>query len=104
MKKKKNSVTWQAAQVSLASDKGKNLDPDAAGEATTGDVVSADDAGQRLEVVESVADQMTKLAVSVTSSDSTENSKPEGPGLDLDKKIRALKKKVNSQDFFAFVF
>lgn len=101
--KKKNSVTWQAAQVSLASDKGKNLDPDAAGEATTGDMVSADDAGQRLEAVESVADQMNKLAVSVTS-DSMENSKPEGPGLDLDKKIRALKKKVNSQYFLAFLF
>ncbi|XXG87211.1 hypothetical protein AAC387_Pa11g1955 [Persea americana] len=90
---KRKEKKQQAAQVSLASDKGKNLDPDAAGEATTGDMVSADDAGQRLEAVESVADQMNKLAVSVTS-DSMENSKPEGPGLDLDKKIRALKKKI----------
>lgn len=80
------------------------MDLDAAGEATTGDVVSAEDAGQRLEAVELVADQMNKLSVSVTSSDSMENSKPEGPGLDLDKKIRALKKKVNSQDFYAFLF
>lgn len=102
IKKKKKNIyfTWQAALVSLASDKGKNLDPEAAGEATTGHVVSADATGQRSEPVELVAAQLNKLVVSATSLDSTESSNPGVPGPDLDKKMRALKKKVNSQDFF----
>lgn len=102
LKKKKKNIyfTWQAALVSLASDKGKNLDPEAAGEATTGHVVSADATGQRSEPVELVAAQLNKLVVSATSLDSTESSNPGVPGPDLDKKMRALKKKVNSQDFF----
>lgn len=92
----------QAALVSLASDEEKNLDSKAAGEGRTEDLVSTEYVGQRSEVVESVAHQMNKLSVcttprlSIPPSVSTESSNPGGPGLDLDKKIRALKKKVNS--------
>ncbi|RWR78600.1 partner of Y14 and mago-like protein [Cinnamomum micranthum f. kanehirae] len=94
---RKKEKKQQAALVSLASDEGKNLDSKAAGEGRTEDLVST---GQRSEVVESVAHQMNKLSVcttprlSVPPSVSTESSNPGGPGLDLDKKIRALKKKI----------
>lgn len=76
------------------------MDSKAAAEGTTEDLVSADSVGQRSEAVESVANQMNKLAVSATTrlvgppSDPTESSNPGGPGFDLDKKIRTLKKKV----------
>ncbi|KAJ8647298.1 hypothetical protein MRB53_000321 [Persea americana] len=97
---RKKEKKQQAALVSLASDEGKNLDSKAAGERRAEDLVSTEYVGQRSEVVESVAHQMNKLSVcttprlSVPPSVSTESSNPGGPGLDLDKKIRALKKKI----------
>ncbi|XP_042509037.1 partner of Y14 and mago isoform X3 [Macadamia integrifolia] len=66
---------------------------------TTGKVPSAEDVGHRSEAVEAVAHQMNTLAVSETtpvvapSPDPTESSSTGGPGPDLSKRIRALKKK-----------
>ncbi|PIA47303.1 hypothetical protein AQUCO_01400162v1 [Aquilegia coerulea] len=58
--------------------------------------VSSENGIDRSKVIESVACQMNTLSVSETSSlpDLTENSNPGIPGLDLDKRIRALKKKI----------
>lgn len=96
---RKRGKKQQAAIASLESDEGKNLDSKADGE-TTDQALSSEDVEQRSEAVESVAHQMNKLAVSATAgvvglaSDSAESSNPGGPGPDLDKKIRALKKKI----------
>ena len=76
---------WQAAL-----DKGKNLEKNEP---------SAEDSCQETEAVKSVVSQMNDLAVSVNSavvtppSNSTQCSTPD-PIPDIDKKIRALKKKV----------
>ncbi|XP_043706072.1 partner of Y14 and mago isoform X2 [Telopea speciosissima] len=67
---------------------------------TTGKVPSAEDAGHRSEAVEAVAHQMNTLAVLeappvvAPSPDPTESSSTWGPGPDLSKRIRALKKKI----------
>ncbi|TQD97596.1 hypothetical protein C1H46_016770 [Malus baccata] len=55
--------------------------------------------GHVSEAVESLASQMNELGVSSSPlvtppSDSTENSSPAGPAQDIDKRIRALKKKI----------
>ncbi|XP_043714354.1 partner of Y14 and mago-like isoform X3 [Telopea speciosissima] len=78
-----------------ALEKGKNLESN-----STGEVPSAEDVVPRSEAVESVAHQMNTLAVSeipsvvAPSADSTECSSTWGPGPDIDKRIRALKKKI----------
>ncbi|XP_042496664.1 partner of Y14 and mago-like isoform X5 [Macadamia integrifolia] len=78
-----------------AIEKGKNLESK-----TTGEVPSAEDMGPRSKGVESVTDQMNMLDVSETppvvapSTDSTVCPSTLGPGPDLDKRIRALKKKI----------
>ncbi|CAN6678605.1 unnamed protein product [Malus baccata var. baccata] len=55
--------------------------------------------GHVSEAVESLASQMNELGVSSSPlvtppSDSTENSSPAGPAQDIDKRTRALKKKI----------
>nr|DAD24481.1 TPA_asm: hypothetical protein HUJ06_025945 [Nelumbo nucifera] len=66
----------------------------------TGEVPSAEDVNHRSETVESVAHQMDMLSVSgnlpavAPSANSVETSNPGAPGPDLDRRIRALKKKV----------
>lgn len=93
-------VLWQAA-LAAAENKGKDLDSDQA------EVIGTTDGPSELiplaeeEHVESVVDQMDTLTISVTPVVSTTSSNPDdcwGPGIsgpDIDKKIRALKKKVN---------
>ncbi|KAF5193081.1 Partner of y14 and mago [Thalictrum thalictroides] len=58
--------------------------------------VSSENGIHRSKVIESVACQMNTLSVSETSTlpDLTESSNPGIPGVDLDKRIRALKKKI----------
>ncbi|XP_059648136.1 partner of Y14 and mago isoform X2 [Cornus florida] len=73
-------------------DKGKNLDKD--------EVSSAEDGSHGMESFDSVASQMNELTISAvptvvkTPSNSTECLMPADPVPDIDKKIRALKKKI----------
>ncbi|XP_058089667.1 partner of Y14 and mago [Magnolia sinica] len=100
---RKKEKKQQAALASSASAKGKSLGPQAAGETATAEVLSSEDVGHRSEAVESIALQMNKLAVSPTPTvhgptpHSTESSNPGGPP-DLDKRIRALKKKIRNTE------
>ncbi|KAL5992937.1 hypothetical protein ACLOJK_013856 [Asimina triloba] len=92
------SATTEVTSSGLT--KGKSLDSQATGEAADTEVLSSGDLGHRSEAVDSVTSQMNKLAVSTSPTvngptvDSTESSNPGGPGQDLDKRIRALKKKI----------
>ncbi|XP_068634666.1 partner of Y14 and mago isoform X2 [Aristolochia californica] len=78
-----------------ALEKGKDLNEEASGEVDLGEGV-----GSRLEAAEAIEHQMNNLAVSETptaidsSAHSTEIPNSGDPALDLDKKIRALKKKI----------
>ena len=75
------------------------MDPEQAGKVKSEEIPSAEEQ-HRLESVEIVTDQISNLAVSSTSElaspsiDQTEPSKHEDSGPDIDKRIRALKKKV----------
>ena len=73
---------WQTAL-----DKGKNLEQMVDG------VLSAEDVNHGSEFVESVASQMNELTVT-PPSESIECLNPGGAAPDIDKRIRALKKKV----------
>ncbi|XP_038986033.1 partner of Y14 and mago-like [Phoenix dactylifera] len=89
-------------QSALASstEKGKNLDSEQAEMIKSEEIPSAELMTQRLESVESVTDQMGRISVSATSvvispsTDLKEDPKPENSGPDIDKRIRALKKKI----------
>ncbi|KAK3151113.1 hypothetical protein QOZ80_3AG0241900 [Eleusine coracana subsp. coracana] len=78
-------------QASSTSDKGKSLDTE---EAAAGETDK-----QRISV-DSVAKQISGIAISepsvtaTPSTNATENSQPESSAPDIDKKIRALKKKI----------
>ncbi|XP_042496663.1 partner of Y14 and mago-like isoform X4 [Macadamia integrifolia] len=92
---RRNERKKEKKQQQAAIEKGKNLESK-----TTGEVPSAEDMGPRSKGVESVTDQMNMLDVSETppvvapSTDSTVCPSTLGPGPDLDKRIRALKKKI----------
>lgn len=74
------------------------MDLEQAGELKTKEIHFAEKQ-DRIESVDAVTDQISNLAVSSTSaSPSTDQIKPstnEDCGPDIDKRIRALKKKVN---------
>ncbi|KAG8074348.1 hypothetical protein GUJ93_ZPchr0006g43901 [Zizania palustris] len=78
-------------QTSSTNDKGKNLHIE---EADSGDT------DKRKDAVDSVTKQMGGIAISespvvaTSSTDATDNSKSESSAPDIDKKIRALKKKI----------
>ncbi|KAF6165194.1 hypothetical protein GIB67_007179 [Kingdonia uniflora] len=82
-----------------ALEKGNNLYLEHAEESKSINSLCSEDEIHRSDTVESVVDQMNMLAVSVNSSrgyplpESAESSNPEAPGADIDKRIRALKKK-----------
>lgn len=79
---------WQAAL-----DKGKNLEQMVDGEIKKDRIPSAEQVNHGSESVELVASQMNELTVS-PPSESIECLNPGGGASDIDKKIRALKKKV----------
>ncbi|KAF7128121.1 hypothetical protein RHSIM_Rhsim11G0131600 [Rhododendron simsii] len=85
-------VMWPSIKLSMAAlDKGKNSDKNED---------SAEDASQGSEPVDSVVSQMNGLAISSNSAvvtpplDVTESSTPSDHISDIDKRIRALKKKI----------
>ncbi|KAF8404167.1 hypothetical protein HHK36_009047 [Tetracentron sinense] len=83
-----------------ALDKEKNLESKVDGEEKAVEVLSAEDVSHESEAVTSVLRQMDMLAVSANPSvvtpspDTMESSDPGGLSPDIDKRIRALKKKI----------
>eukprot|EP00262_Sarcandra_glabra_P011971 TRINITY_DN297_c0_g1_i2.p1 TRINITY_DN297_c0_g1~~TRINITY_DN297_c0_g1_i2.p1 ORF type:complete len:234 (-),score=58.95 TRINITY_DN297_c0_g1_i2:201-902(-) len=98
--RKKEKKQQQAALAISASDKGKNSDSEAAEGLSVGEVISSEDVDLRSEAVEPVANQMNMLNICATplvvgsSQDSTETSITGGLASDIDRRIRALKKKI----------
>ncbi|MQL99373.1 hypothetical protein Taro_032097 [Colocasia esculenta] len=91
-------LSGQAALAS-AEDKGKSLDSNEAGQLDTGRLPATEQVNST-ESMDSLTNQITVLSVSeelwadVPPSDMQGTLSPAGPGPDLDKKIRALKKKI----------
>ncbi|PAN50487.1 hypothetical protein GQ55_9G534300 [Panicum hallii var. hallii] len=84
-------------QASSTNDKGKGLDIEDAGAAETDKVLSSKTDKQR-DSVESVTKQIRGIAISESpaapSTNANDSSQPESSAPDIDKKIRALKKKI----------
>ncbi|KAL6907577.1 hypothetical protein ACP4OV_002616 [Aristida adscensionis] len=78
-------------QASSSNDKGKNLDVEE---------VDAGETDKQRSTIDSVTKQISGIAISESagiatpSTNATENSQPESSAPDIDKKIRALKKKI----------
>ncbi|XP_062210669.1 partner of Y14 and mago-like isoform X2 [Phragmites australis] len=87
-------------QASSTNDKGKSLDIEEAGAGETDKVLPSKTDKQR-DSVDSVTKQISGIAISESpviatpSTNATDNSQPESSAPDIDKKIRALKKKSN---------
>ena len=87
--------------MQAALEKEKTLDTEQAEVIKTEPVPSAESIAQGEESVELVTDQISRISVSATpvvvspSTDTVEIPKAESSGVDLDKRIRALKKKVS---------
>ncbi|CAN6284843.1 unnamed protein product [Urochloa humidicola] len=81
-------------QASSTNDKGKGLDEEA-GAGETDKVLSSETDKQR-DSVESVTKQIRGIAISESpaSTNANDSSQPESSAPDIDKKIRALKKKI----------
>lgn len=94
--------------MQAALEKEKNLEPIVAEDIRKQEVVSIDDSGHTSESVNSLSSQINELAISGNSSivtptsDSVEGSAQMGPGQDIDKRIRALRKKVDQLCFKTF--
>ncbi|XP_039830374.1 partner of Y14 and mago-like isoform X1 [Panicum virgatum] len=84
-------------QASSTNDKGKGLDIEDAGAAEIDKVLSSKADKQR-DSVESVTKQIRGIAISESSAapstNANDSSQPESSAPDIDKKIRALKKKI----------
>ncbi|TKV96876.1 hypothetical protein SEVIR_9G458500v4 [Setaria viridis] len=84
-------------QASSTNDKGKGLDIEEAGAGETDKVLSSKTDKQR-DSVESVTKQIKGIAISESpaapSTNANDSSQPESSAPDIDKKIRALKKKI----------
>ncbi|KAJ1297856.1 hypothetical protein BS78_01G409700 [Paspalum vaginatum] len=84
-------------QASSTNDKGKSLDIEEADAGETGKAISSKTDKQK-DSVESVTKQISGIAISEShatpSTHATDNSQPESSAPDIDKKIRALKKKI----------
>ncbi|XP_020257062.1 partner of Y14 and mago-like isoform X2 [Asparagus officinalis] len=95
---RKKEKKLQAALAS-SNDKGRNLDPEQSGKLRTEESPFVEKQ-HRLENLETVTDQITNLFVSSTSeatnssTDQNETTKSEDSDLDINKRIRALKKKI----------
>ncbi|KAA8536521.1 hypothetical protein F0562_028999 [Nyssa sinensis] len=86
---KRNERKKEKRQQQASLDKGKNLEKN--------EVSSAEDGSREMEFVESVASQINELSISAIvnlPSNSTECLTPGDPVPDIDKRIRALKKKI----------
>lgn len=86
----------------MANDKGKSMNIEGTDAGETDKVLSSKTDKQK-DSVESVTKQMSGIAISeshaMPSTNTINNSQPESSAPDIDKKIRALKKKVYSCSF-----
>lgn len=89
---------WFILQAALEKD--KNLEQTVAGEIINEEPLPVKDLGTGLESVKQLTSQMNELAVSTNATiispplDSAEEANSVSPVQDIDKRIRALKKKV----------
>ncbi|XP_039786827.1 partner of Y14 and mago-like isoform X2 [Panicum virgatum] len=92
-----NAAPIFLSRASSTNDKGKGLDIEDAGAAETDKVLSSKTDKQR-DSVESVTKQIRSIAISESpaapSTNANDSSQPESSAPDIDKKIRALKKKA----------
>ncbi|KAK6938460.1 WIBG, Mago-binding [Dillenia turbinata] len=99
-KSAKRNERRKEKKLQASLDKEKKLESDAVEEIKNPEATSAENRFDEIGAVESVASQMNRVAISLSSSavsDSLEeedDSNSAGPGPDIDKKIRALKKKI----------
>lgn len=85
--------------LQAALEKGKNLEETEGGDSKNEELVPLENIGSGSESVNSLTSQISELAVSanpapVIPPDSMEDSNSGDPIQDIDKRIRALKKKV----------
>lgn len=89
---------WFILQAALEKD--KNVEQGVAGEIQEEEVLQVEDLGTGLESVKQLASQMNELTVSENANiispplEATEGSNSGNPIQEIDKRIRALKKKV----------
>ncbi|KAF5448588.1 hypothetical protein F2P56_029105 [Juglans regia] len=87
-------------RLQAALEKGKHLEQTVDGEIIKEEPLPVEDLGTGLESVKQLTSQMNELAVSTNATvispplDSTEESNSGNPVQDIDKRIRALKKKI----------
>ncbi|KAG7977626.1 hypothetical protein I3843_05G040200 [Carya illinoinensis] len=87
-------------RLQAALEKGKNLEQTVAGEIINEEPLPVKDLGTGLESVKQLTSQMNELAVSTNATiispplDSAEEANSVSPVQDIDKRIRALKKKI----------
>lgn len=87
-------------RLQAALEKGKNMEQTAGGEIKLEEAPPDEDLGNGSEPIEQLTSQINELAVSANASvitppsDSTEGSNSGNPVQDIDKRIRALKKKI----------
>ena len=87
--------------LQAALEKEKNLDTTTAEDSREQETLPVNNLGHTSESVKSLTSQMNELAVSgnssfvAPSSECVEGLDPAAPGQDIDKRIRALKKKVH---------
>ncbi|KAK6939820.1 WIBG, Mago-binding [Dillenia turbinata] len=99
-KSAKRNERRKEKKLQASLDKEKMLESDAVMEIKNPETTSAENRVDEIGAVESVTFQMNRVAISLNSSavpDSLEagdDSNSAGPGPDIDKKIRALKKKI----------
>ncbi|KAJ6816370.1 partner of Y14 and mago-like isoform X2 [Iris pallida] len=102
--RKKEKKHLQAAMASLA-DKGKDLDSEQAENLSSETPVALD----RLESLETVTNQISSLSFSATpvvagpSTDPIETTKTEESAPDIDKRIRAIKKKATFGAYLSYL-
>ncbi|CAL0325068.1 unnamed protein product [Lupinus luteus] len=91
-------------RIQAALEKDKDLEPTAAEDSAKQEVVSIINSGHTSESVKSLTSQISELVVSGNSSivtptsDSVDGSSQTGPIQDIDKRIRALKKKIRLKE------
>ncbi|XP_015580502.1 partner of Y14 and mago isoform X1 [Ricinus communis] len=99
---KRNERKKEKRLQQAALEKGKNLDASAAGDMKR-EVLPDEDVGHASESVKSLTSQMNELDVSANPvlsipGDSTETLDPNASSQDIDKRIRALKKKIRQAE------
>uniref|UniRef100_A0A2P2J1A9 Uncharacterized protein MANES_10G132000 n=1 Tax=Rhizophora mucronata TaxID=61149 RepID=A0A2P2J1A9_RHIMU len=94
-KSAKRNERKKEKRLQAALEKGKNLEAGTDGEMKAEETLSTEDTGHTFETVKSLTSQMNKLDVTAIPLEDTPSADSiDSTDLDIDKKIRALKKKI----------